>query len=146
MRPSLLSWSVEGALARYRIAAFVVGTGLSILVFVGVPLQIWAHYQGVVEVVGPVHGIFYIAYLIAAADLVVYRLRWNVLQLFPPILAGLVPGLAFVVEHYTTGRVRREVLDAAPTRPEGTARSDVPGPGADGSREQETLSTIRTEP
>jgi integral membrane protein len=104
----LASWSLAGSLARYRLSAYVVGTGLCILVFVGVPLQVWANYQGVVQVVGPIHGIFYIAYLIAAADLIVYRLRWNVLQLLPPVLAGLVPGLAFVVEHLTSRRVARE--------------------------------------
>ncbi len=122
---NLLSMSVEGALARYRLAAYVVGVGLATLVFVGMPLQFWAHSKGLVAVVGPIHGIFYILYLIAAADLIVFRLRWNAFQLIPPILAGLVPGVAFVVEHYTTRRVRREVMGAP-------ARAPIPGsPGAE---------------
>ncbi len=104
--------SVAGALIRYRILAFIVGVGLSLLVFVGVPIQIFAHNKDLVAVVGPIHGIFYILYLISALDLVV-RCRWNVIQLLPPVLAGLVPGAAFVIEHYTTKKVKNEFPEIA---------------------------------
>ena len=57
-----------GALARYRVMAFIVGTGLALLCFVGIPLQViggnkWP-WTAVVAIVGPIHGIFYIVYLV----------------------------------------------------------------------------------
>ena len=62
-----------GALARYRVMAFIVGTGLALLCFVGIPLQViggnkWP-WTAVVAIVGPIHGIFYIVYLVACLDL-----------------------------------------------------------------------------
>ncbi len=62
-----------GALARYRVMALIVGTGLAVLCFVGIPLQVigdnkWP-WTAVVEIVGPLHGIFYIVYLLTCLDL-----------------------------------------------------------------------------
>jgi integral membrane protein len=102
--------SVLAALTRYRIMADIVGVGLIVLVFVGVPLQVWANNTSVVAIVGPLHGFAYIVYLAAAYDLA-RRGRWTILQLLAIVVAGLVPFLAFVVEHFTSARVRRQ-LDA----------------------------------
>jgi integral membrane protein len=60
---------LNGALRRYQIAAYAVGTGLLILVLIGVPLQYGAGHPGVVKVVGPIHGFLYIIYLALAFDL-----------------------------------------------------------------------------
>ncbi len=100
---------VSGALFRYRILAFIVGVGLCVLVFIGMPLQYFAHSKVVVAIVGPIHGFVYIVYLAAAFDLF-RRRRWSIWQLLQPILAGLVPGVAFVVEHLTTKRVKAELV------------------------------------
>ena len=89
----------RGTLTRYRIMAYTVGTGLVVLVFIGMPIQFWAHSKSVVEVVGPVHGIAYIVYLAAALDLW-RRSRWNLVQLLALVGAGFVPFLAFVVERH----------------------------------------------
>lgn len=108
MKP-LVENSVKGALLRYRVLAYIVGTGLAILVFVGIPLQVWAHSQVVVKIVGPIHGIFYIVYLVAAADLWV-RARYNLARVILTILAGFVPIAAFVVERFTTSYVEKHCL------------------------------------
>lgn len=94
------------ALARYRVMAWVVGVGLLVLVFVGVPLQIAGH-PGVANVVGVVHGTLYIVYLAAGFDLAL-RDRWSIWRIVAVVAAGFLPFLAFVVEH----RMRRIVLDA----------------------------------
>jgi integral membrane protein len=100
--------AVLGALKRYRIMADIVGVGLIILVFVGIPLQYGAGNKSVVEVVGPIHGFAYIVYLASAYDLA-RRSRWTILQVVSVIVAGFVPFLAFVAEHYTSVRVRRQL-------------------------------------
>jgi integral membrane protein len=102
----LVRWDVTGALMRYRVMAFVVGTGLVLLVFVGMPLQFLAHQKLGVEIVGTVHGYLYLVYLVAAADLA-RRAHWRIGRILAVVAAGFVPFLAFVVEH----RVYRQMQD-----------------------------------
>jgi integral membrane protein len=93
------------SLLRYRVMAYVVGTGLATLVFVGVPLQYAAGIPQVDQVVGPVHGFLYIVYLLVAVDLA-RRARFTLLQMAAMIGAGFIPLLAFVIEHRVTRRIR----------------------------------------
>ena len=96
---------IAGALLRYRILAYVVGVGLAVLVFIGMPLQYLGDNKAVVAVVGPIHGFLYIVYLAAALDMA-RRCRFTLLQMAAMVGAGLVPLLAFVIEHVVTARVR----------------------------------------
>jgi integral membrane protein len=106
----LLEWQgLEGALLRYRMFAYIVGVGLATLVFVGLPLQYWAGDPQVDAIIGPIHGFFYIAYLIFALDLA-RRARFTLIEMLSMVGAGLVPILAFVIERRITHRVRTEVL------------------------------------
>lgn len=88
---------VLSALTRFRVIAYVVGTGLIILVLVGVPLQIWAHSKAVVAIVGPLHGFLYIVYLLLTLDLA-RRIRMNPVVMILVMLAGTIPFLSFVAE------------------------------------------------
>jgi integral membrane protein len=92
---------VEAALIRFRVVAYVVGSGLLVLVFVGVPLNHLAHRPGVVAVLGPLHGFLYIVYLLTALDLA-FRCRWPLLRTLLVMLAGTVPFLSFVAERKVT--------------------------------------------
>lgn len=96
----------RACLVRYRAMAYVVGLGLLVLVLVGVPLQYAADSPGVVSVVGPVHGLLYVVYLLTAADLA-RRFRLGLWQIVALVAAGFVPFLAFVVERLTTRRIER---------------------------------------
>ncbi len=93
--------SINAALLRYRIMAYVVGTGLIILVFVGMPLQFGFSHPSVVQIVGPIHGFLYIVYLLAALDLA-RRARFTLGQMAAMVAAGLLPFLAFIIERYIT--------------------------------------------
>jgi len=94
------------SLVRYRAMAYVVGVGLLVLVCVGVPLQYAAGRPGVVAVVGPIHGLLYIVYLLTVADLA-RRFRLGLGPLVALVAAGFVPLLAFVVERRTSRRLLR---------------------------------------
>lgn len=102
---------MAAALARYRVMAYVVGAGLAILVFVGMPLRYGAGNKAVVAIVGPVHGILYIVYLFAALDLA-RRARFSLVEMAAMVGAGLVPGLAFVIERRVTRKLSAKL--AAP--------------------------------
>jgi integral membrane protein len=103
---------VHGALIRYRVMTYIVGSALIVLVFVGVPLQVWAHFPMVAKVEGTIHGYLYLVYLIAAADLA-RRAHWRLGRILAVVLSGFVPGLAFVVEHRVVKQMRAEWAEEA---------------------------------
>lgn len=126
-----------GALARYRVMALIVGFGLATLCFVGVPLQLvgialdghngWP-WTAVVEIVGPIHGVFYIVYLFACLDLA-SRARFRTLQLLGMVCSGLLPLLAFYMERKVTERVHSQLAlgSDAPPSPAATVWATIAG-------------------
>ena len=102
-----------GAIVRYRIMAYIVGTGLLILVFVGIPLQYGADIPQVDSIVGPIHGFFYMVYLLAALDLA-RRARFTLGQMAAMIGAGFLPFLAFIIEHRVMQRLGRLRAEGGP--------------------------------
>lgn len=94
------------ALRRYRVMAYTTAVLLIVLVFAGIPLQVWDHNLWVVKVVGTLHGYLYIVYLLVAFDFtrrLGVPLRWMV----PVLLAGTVPFCAIVAERLLTRRFDR---------------------------------------
>ena len=107
---ALLKGSMEGALVRYRVMTFIVGSALIVLVFVGVPLQVWGHFDLVAKVEGTIHGYLYLVYLFSAAD-VARRAHWRIGRILAVVLSGFVPFLAFIVEHRVYQQMQREWVD-----------------------------------
>lgn len=98
---------MHGALIRYRVMTYIVGSALIILVFVGVPLQVWAHFSLVAKVEGTIHGYLYLVYLFTAADLA-RRAHWKLGRILAVVLSGFVPTLAFIVEHRVVKQMKAE--------------------------------------
>jgi integral membrane protein len=109
---------VLNALLRYRIVAYVVGVGLVVLVLIGVPLKYAGNFDGVVAVVGPLHGFLYIVYLLLTIDLA-RRIRLNIFVTVLVMLAGTIPFLSFVgervISHYVLAPTRAAVPHAMDT-------------------------------
>ncbi|MCL4413757.1 MAG: DUF3817 domain-containing protein [Acidimicrobiales bacterium] len=91
------------ALVRYRVLAYTTATLLIVLVFAGIPLQIWYHNLWVVEIVGTLHGYLYLVYLLVAFDFT-RRLRIPLVKMLLVLLAGTVPFAAIVAERLLTRR------------------------------------------
>ena len=104
---------MRGTVLRYRVMAYITGVVLMILCFVGIPLQI-AGYPATVSVVGTVHGILYMIYLVTAA-LLAWKLRLAIVPTVLVLLAGIVPILTFVVERWMTRRYINPALAAETT-------------------------------
>lgn len=121
----------HGALIRYRVMTYIVGSALIVLVFVGVPLQVWAHFDLVAKVEGTIHGYLYLIYLFTAADLA-RRARWRLGRILAVVLSGFVPGLAFVVEHRVVKQMKAEW--AAEEEPGDAAGPDDGSPGQGSAR------------
>ncbi|QXT62904.1 DUF3817 domain-containing protein [Tessaracoccus palaemonis] len=97
--------AVRSALVRYRIMAYVVGVLLVVLMLVGLPLKyIWGDGR-VVTWTGVPHGWLYMVLLITAYDLG-RRVKWSLKWFVMIMLAGTVPFLSFVAEHFATKNVR----------------------------------------
>jgi integral membrane protein len=106
---------VRGALLRYRIMAYVVGTLLVVLVVVGVPLKYFGNNGIVVTLTGLPHGWLYMVLLITAYDLG-RRVHWPWGRLLVIALAGTVPFLSFWAEYSARKDVQARLKAVA--RPE----------------------------
>ena len=95
-------------LLRYRVMAYTTAVLLIVLVFVGVPIQLWAHDLWVVRIVGTMHGYLYLVYLVVAFEFT-RRLRVPVHWMVLVLLAGTVPFCAIVAERLLTRRYDRMV-------------------------------------
>ncbi len=103
---------VRGALIRYRIMAYLVGTLLIVLVCVGVPLK-WVYGDDRVVIwTGVPHGWLYMILLITAYDLG-RRVKWSWQRLILIALAGTIPFLSFVAERSATHNVRAKLAARA---------------------------------
>ncbi|HIT75513.1 MAG TPA: DUF3817 domain-containing protein [Candidatus Avipropionibacterium avicola] len=91
--------------------AYLVGVLLVVLTLVGVPLKYLADNDLVVRITGVPHGWLYLVLLITAFD-VGRRVRWGWGRLILIMLAGTVPFLSFVAEHFATKDVRRKLDEA----------------------------------
>ncbi|NLT30612.1 MAG: DUF3817 domain-containing protein, partial [Propionibacterium sp.] len=100
--------------------AWVVGVLLVLLVLVGMPLKyiwpdVWLFGEPLGEQVvfwtGVPHGWLYLVLLISAFNLK-YKAKWEWGWFIKIALAGTVPFLSFVAEHFATKDVKRRIAAA----------------------------------
>ena len=108
---------MNGAILRYRVMSYIVGVGLLLLVFVGIPLQYAAGKPAFAAIIGPIHGLLYIVYLAPAFDLA-RRAHFRFWRIAAMVGAGFIPFLAFIVEHQIMVRLKaEEAVGVAVARP-----------------------------
>lgn len=100
--------SIGTALLAYRVAAWVTGIGLLVLVFVAMPLKYFFDTPGPVAVVGVTHGFLYMIYIVCTLILA-ERVRAKPLEALVVLLAGTIPIASFVAERAATLRVRGRI-------------------------------------
>ncbi|MFC7481087.1 DUF3817 domain-containing protein [Luedemannella flava] len=113
---------MDGALTRFRVAAYVVGVLLIVLTFVAMPLKYAFDEPILVATVGPLHGFLYMAYLAVAFDLAV-RSRWTPGRTILVLLAGTVPVMSFVAERKVTEWTRAAIGASTGTTAEETVHT-----------------------
>ena len=110
MTPQLVRLVVRA----YRTMAYVTGTMLCALVFVCIPLQIWAHNSGPADVIGTLHGILYIIYIVVAFAMTrTVRMRVASPGTIIVLAAGTIPILTFIVERWVSRTYIDPVLGSA---------------------------------
>jgi integral membrane protein len=107
----------------YQALAYTTGVGLIILVFIGVPVQVWGHNKSIAMVVGTAHGFLYMAYVVVALALSL-QARFNPIKAVLVAAAGTIPFCAFIAEHYIA-REATEIINARKAAPTPAARESV---------------------
>ena len=98
---------LRGALARYRVFAYITGVLLAFMTVVGLPYKYFFDGDAAWYSIGwLLHGWVYVAYVATALDLV-FRLRWSLLRALGVVLAGTIPFMSFVAERKVTRAVER---------------------------------------
>ncbi|GAB3698322.1 hypothetical protein GCM10027589_59590 [Actinocorallia lasiicapitis] len=100
---------MEAAAKRFRYIAYLVGVLLLLMTLGMIMKYTPIDSPGLVGVVAPIHGFFYVVYLAAGYD-VWRRAGWEAKRMLVIAAAGVVPGLTFFVE-------KKIVADAYATVP-----------------------------
>ena len=88
---------IHRALARLRAIAFLEGLSYLLLLGVAMPLKYLAGMPMAVRVTGLAHGLLFIAFLIALAQ-VAMMLRWRGNRIIGALAAALIPFGTFVLD------------------------------------------------
>jgi integral membrane protein len=97
----------KGHLLRYRIMAFVTGVVLlagTIALIIKYTTNL--HMEPATGILWLGHGYLYLIYVIVTGILG-FRLRWPLARYIVVMLAGTIPTMSFVAEHYVTKQTRR---------------------------------------
>jgi integral membrane protein len=99
--------AASGALTRYRVMAFVTGVVLLLgcLALVLKALDV-PHMEPATGIVWLAHGYLFLVYVIFVAMLGV-KLRWPLPRFALVMVAGTVPTMSFIAEHFVTRAARR---------------------------------------
>jgi integral membrane protein len=97
---------VRKALIAYRVLAWATGIWLIALCYEMV-LKYVVQVEDPPSWIGVVHGWVYFAYLLSAANLAT-KVRWPIGKTIGVLLAGTIPLLGIIVEHFQTKQVKAD--------------------------------------
>ena len=99
--------SVRKALPGYRVMAWTTGVWLILLCAEMVLKYIVKVDWPFLWLVAPIHGWIYFIYLLFTANLAV-KVRWPIAKTIGVLLAGTIPLLGIVVEHFQTRNIKAQ--------------------------------------
>lgn len=89
----------ETALERFRLIAIAEGISFLVLMFIAMPLKYFAGIPEVVMVVGWIHGILFIAYMIMGL-VVRHKYKWKFRKVLIAVVAAFLPFGPFLLDNY----------------------------------------------
>ncbi len=89
---------IQSHLGRLRIVGFLEGISFILLVGVAMPLKYIGGYTNATWEIGMIHGVLFIAYIIAVIP-VKFELKWNIKTTFLVLIASLLPLGTFVADY-----------------------------------------------
>jgi integral membrane protein len=112
---------IMAALRQLRLVAFLEGSSFVVLLFIAMPLKYLAGLPLAVRIVGMVHGLLFMMFLVAlyrAAS----RNGWPLRRTLLAFVSSIVPFGTFVFDR----SLRREIAAGAPVQELVRARTDFP--------------------
>jgi integral membrane protein len=97
---------IRTALLGYRVMAWTTGVWLIALCY-EIVLRYIVKVENPPTWIGVVHGWVYFGYLLATANLAV-KVRWPIWTTIGTLLAGTIPLLGIIVEHFRTKQVKAQ--------------------------------------
>jgi integral membrane protein len=88
---------------RFRAIALIEGVSYLLLLGVAMPLKYFAGFPQAVLAVGWAHGVLFVLYMVALAEVSLAR-RWRPLRILGAFVASLIPFGTFLLD----ARLRRE--------------------------------------
>lgn len=91
------------SLGRFRLVALLEGLSFIVLLGIAMPLKYWMDMPMAVTVVGGLHGLLFVLYMLALAN-VFFANKWSFLKGLGAFLASFIPFGTFVLD----ARLRRD--------------------------------------
>lgn len=91
--------SHRSSLAALKLCSILEATTLIALLFIAVPLKHLGHFPAAVTVMGPLHGLAFLAYVWAVFD-TTSNMRWKAHEIARLVLAAFVPFAGFSTGRY----------------------------------------------
>jgi len=113
--PTVTRSRIGGALQRFRIMAFTTGVVL-LAGTIALILKDVAHVKHMEPGTGLLwvaHGYLYLVYVATVLNLGL-KVRWPLTRIVLVMLAGTIPTMSFVAEHFVTREIRAKLAAAEP--------------------------------
>jgi integral membrane protein len=94
---------LKTALGRFRLVALYEGISFLVLLGIAMPLKYFAGFPEGVKVVGMLHGVLFVLYLLTLIHVTLAN-RWSFLRVIGAFIASLLPFGTFVLD----ARLRRQ--------------------------------------
>ncbi|UFJ39960.1 DUF3817 domain-containing protein [Brevibacillus humidisoli] len=94
---------MNSPLGRLRVIGYIEGTSFLLLLGIAMPLKYYFNIPQPVTVIGWLHGLFFVLYLLAVAHVTIVH-RWSLLRLLGAVAASILPFGPFVLD----ARLRKE--------------------------------------
>jgi integral membrane protein len=85
-------------LRAFRVVSLAEATSFLVLLLVAMPLKYGADLPAAVQIMGPIHGVLFLAY-VGLVFVTRGRLGWNLGRTFLALVASVLPVAPYFVEH-----------------------------------------------
>jgi integral membrane protein len=96
---------MKNSLSRFRIIGIAEGISFLVLLGIAMPLKYYAGYPMAVKYTGWIHGLLFILYVIALAQVSFFR-KWPLLKIIVAFAASLIPFGTIILD----ARLKKEEL------------------------------------
>ncbi len=110
------------ALAQFRWVALLEGVSYVVLLFVAMPLKYWFGLPLAVRVVGSLHGLLFVAFMVTLMRASVVQ-KWSLVRWLIAFVSSLVPFGTFVFDRSLRRELEGGGDERAPAAPSGASGS-----------------------